>query len=216
MPTLHGADVVDVRYGERTLHFDPLTHTYHVDSLLVRSVTQYLKDGGYCHVWNGDGSKATLGRYVHEATAYADMGDLSLEGLAPEIALRVEQWERFKHEEDFVPDLPLRERPCFHPIYFYAGTPDVPGTRRGQPCVVELKTGAPEPWHPLQVGGGYTPMLALQVPRYEKAESLVVYLDGHDRAKVVPATDARLPALFLSITACVNGRSLYGSPHSPS
>ena len=212
MKALHGSDVLEIKYGDRTIYFDPVGHTYHLDSMPLMSVTAYLKAAGYCHGWHGDGSAALFGRYKHEATAYEDMGDLNFETLNPELMAAVELWRRFKQDEDFVPDLETMERPCFHPIYLYAGTPDVPGTRKGKPCVVEKKFGQKERWHHLQVGGGYTPMLAQHYPKYKNAESLLVYMPkGADKPEVVPVTDKKLPALFLSITAVVNGRSIYGT-----
>ncbi len=212
MPSLHGSEVMDVRYGDQVLHFNPITHEYHLDSMPLKSVTQYLKESGYTHLWNGNGDAATIGRYKHEATAYDDLGVLIVETLDPQLAAAVALWRRFKQEEEFVPDLATMERPCFHPIYLYGGTPDVPGTRKGKPCVVEKKFGLHERWHALQVGGGYTPMLAQHYPQYKGADSLLVYMPKDaERPEIVPVTDKKLPALFLSITATVNGRSHYGN-----
>jgi len=211
MTTLHGVEVLDVPYGDRVLHYNPLSHEYHLDSMPLKSTTQYLKDAGYCRLWNGNGDAATIGRYKHEATALDDLGDLDMDTLDPKLVAAVELWRQFKREYDFVPDLDLMERPCFHPTYLYAGTPDVPGFLRGTPCVIEKKFGAKERWHHLQVGGAYTPMLASHYPRYKGAESYLVYMsDGANKPDVVPVNDKRLPGLFLSIVATVNGRGLYG------
>lgn len=203
-------EVAEIQYGEQLLRFDPVEHRYWLNDVELRSVTRYIGDAGYRHGYHGNGDAATFGRYVHEATAYADLDDLDVETLDPLIAVRVEAWRKFKEREGFVPDLTRRERPCFHPIYFYAGTPDAPGLRRGKPCTVEIKTGAKEKWHGLQVGGGYTPMLELHDPSYKGADSLVVYLKDDGDYDLEPVTDKRLPALFLSLVATVNGRSLYG------
>ena len=209
--SLHGTEPMEVRYGDRVLHYDPVAHAYHLDSMPLKSVTQYLKEAGYCRLYNGNGDAATIGRYKHEATALDDLGDLNLDTLDPSLVQAVELWQRFKADCDFVPDLDTMERPCFHPIYLYAGTPDVPGTRKGKPCVVEKKFGQPERWHALQAAGGYAPMLAEHYPQYQGAETLVVYMPvDATQAAVVPATDKKLPMLFASIVATINGRTLYG------
>lgn len=212
MNTLHGSDVVTVTLGTRELNFDPVAHAYHLDGQPVKGVTTYLKEAGYCHPWHGDGSAALMGRYKHEATAYDDAGDLA-EDLDPALLQAVELWRQFKQEHDFVPDLTLMERPCFHAIYQYAGMPDVPGTwHGGKRVVIEKKFGQPEKWHVLQVGGGYAPMLASQFPQYQGAESALVYMPSDAKIpKVVPVTDKCLPALFAAITATVNGRYIYGA-----
>lgn len=209
--SLHGSEVLETRYGDKTLYFSPLEHKYHLGQLELVSVTRYLKAAGYTHGFNGHTDKAEFGRYVHEATALLDMDDLEIEGLDLRILPFVQAWQRFKAERNFVPDMALRERPIFHPVYLYAGTPDAPGTLDGKPCVVEIKSGQPEKWHHVQVGGGYTPMLAAHYPQYKGASSLILYLKDDATYKTELVTDKQLPALFLSITATVNGRSLYGS-----
>lgn len=208
--SLHGSEVLETKYGDKTLYFSPLEHKYHLGQMELVSVTRYLKAAGYTHGFNGDNSRAEFGRYVHEATALLDMDDLEIERLDMRLIPYVRAWERFKAEQGFVPDMTVSERPIFHPVYLYAGMPDRAGTLKGKPCVVEIKSGVPERWHHVQCGGAYTPMLAAHYPQYKGADSLIVYLKDDGSYKPEPVTDKKLPSLFLSITACVNGRTLYG------
>ena len=171
----------------------------------------YLKLGGYCRPYSGNGNAALKGRFVHEATTLLDHGRLDRARLDPALVGYVRAYELFRQEFGFVPDLEWRERPCFNPIYRYAGTADAIGMTNVGPAIVELKTGAPEKWHHLQCGGGYAPMIAAHRPEYAKADRLLVYLseEGTYRGEKIDAK--QLPMLFASIVACVNGRSLYGN-----
>ena len=202
-----------IEYGTQQLWFDEEEHTYSLDTTPLISTTAYLKLAGYCHPYHGDGQAALKGRRVHEATVLLDHRRLAVASLDPRLVGYVHAYGRFQEEQRFVPDLAWRERPCFHPIYRYGGTPDAPG-RLGEAemrVIVELKTGVPEQWHWLQVGGGYAPMVGAQDAAYLTAKSLLVYLaeDGSYRMEWV--TDRKLPLLFASIVATVNGRSLYGN-----
>lgn len=208
MQNVLGTDIVEVNYGDKTLYFNPIDHSYHLDSLRLFSVTTYLKEAGYTAQYRGDGSKATFGSYVHDATAYLDAGDLDMESLDPEIARRVEQYKKFKAEHDFVPDMKWREKPCYHPDYLYAGTMDLAGMMDGKPVIIDIKTGRKEKWHQLQVGGGYKPMLGAHDPRYENAEPFSLYL--WDEEYELDEADDNLEPLFAHIVSAMNGRELYG------
>lgn len=201
-----------IEYGQDVLYFDEDVHEYHLNETHLLSVTQYLKAGGYVRPYSGDGTKAYIGRQAHYATRLLDHGRLDWSRLDPKLVGFVRCWDQFKQERGFEPDLAWRERPAFHPIYRWAGTPDAPGLLQGHPCIVEIKTGVPEAWHKLQVKGGYQPIVAAHDPKYQSASSVLVYLHDDDTpATVVHVKEARLDLLFASITATVNGRSIYGN-----
>lgn len=204
------ADLIEVAYGADVLRFDPLEHTYHLNDQLLLGTTHYIKAAGYDRGYFGDGSAAWKGRHVHTATHYHDLDDLDMDSLDPALKGYVEAWAAFKAESQFVPDLTWRERPCFHPIYRYAGTADAIGQTPLGPTVVEIKTGQPVRWHHLQAGGAYQPMIAAHRPEYARAAVLLVYLAEDGRYHVERVKDAKLPMLFASIVAVVNGRHLYG------
>lgn len=141
------------------LSFDESTHTYRYQGVVVVSVTKVL-DG-----WsNMDRLPADVlyaagrrGSLVHEATELDDEGDLN-EAWADEVGVMgyVTAWRRFRREHEFEPT--LIEAPVFHAVNRYAGRLDRFGvmlwpykrTRRREETLIDIKSGAGNPTHPLQ------------------------------------------------------------------
>lgn len=132
--------------------FDPEAHEYRLDGRVLVSVTQVLERAGLVDAaWFTEESRRR-GTAVHAATHYLDEGDLDIESVDPAIEGYVLAYERFKREARFRPD--IIEVPAYQSRWLYAGTPDriVLGGGEVIPrCVLDLKTGAPEPWHALQL-----------------------------------------------------------------
>ena len=204
------ADLVEVPYGADVLRFSEVDHTYFLNDREMPSVTQILKQAGYCRPWNGDGSAAWKGRHCHSATLYEDHDDLDWDRLDPVLQPYVAGWRLFKAETGFVPDLSLAERPCYHKFMRYGGTPDRPGMAKAQRVVVEIKSGAPEPWHLLQ-SVAYVQMLASHDEVWTAARPWLVYLTDKGTYRIMPATDKVLRNLWPAIVSTVQGRALYGS-----
>lgn len=139
---------MSIAVESENVSFERETHSYTLeDGQRVMSVTQILQFAGLVNY--GGIPPAILayaawrGSLVHEATAYLDKGiDIYTQfDLPDEIMPYVHAWEAFKLEFDFIPDLEEIERPRVVTVsgIQYAMTPDVPGTMRGIPTVVEKK-----------------------------------------------------------------------------
>lgn len=131
--------------------FDPSLHLYRLDGVEIPSVTQILREAGLVSHLNGFQEAVYRGLYAHEACEYLDLNDLDWRTVHPAYAGYVRAYERFKSDTGFVPE--LIEYQAFHPVYRYAGTLDRRGLIDGKPVLLDLKTGAEQPWWPLQLAG---------------------------------------------------------------
>lgn len=172
--------------------FDESTHTY--DDGRLPSVTEVCR---ILHNSNHYTEEArTRGKAVHMACHFLDDGDLDLDSLAPEIAGYVAAYQKVMDDTGF--KWVAIETPMCDLRRTYAGTPD----RISRWEVVDLKTGAFEDWHPIQLVG-YNNML----PNPWSYRRLAVYLseDGTYSLREFPKTDyARDLAVFQSALNITN------------
>lgn len=93
--------------------------------------------------------KRTLGVAAHLACHLDDAGELDDASVHPEVRPRLEAWRAFRREFPF--EVFASERPLYHTLYGYAGTPDRGiVTAASWRAVVDLKTGLPGPAAALQ------------------------------------------------------------------
>lgn len=136
------------------LTFDPNDHTYRWNDVRVPSVTQVLHETHLSPNYSGWGAAQHRGNAVHLACEYLDLHDLDWETLAPEWHGYVHGYELFLKETGWTSE--LIEYQGYHPLFRYAGTLDRRGwfpERPQQRDLVDIKTGAPEAWHGLQLSG---------------------------------------------------------------
>lgn len=173
------------------VEFRPETHEYRVDGRLLLSVTQILKRAGYVR-YEGAGGMfyANRGTTVHLATEFLDKGTLDFESIDEKIVPYLEQYRDFKATTGIAIEA-IEER--FHSVEDgYAGTRDRRvkiGSKRG---VLDIKTGRPAPWHPLQTAGYAMPLhvAAHARPDPEPVFRWALYLDGKGgSAKLIEHTD---------------------------
>lgn len=95
--------------------------------------------------------KRTLGVAAHLACHLDDAGELDDASVHPEVRPRLEAWRAFRREFPFT--VFASERPLYHTLYGYAGTPDRGIVVNGGKwhAVVDLKTGFPGPAAALQL-----------------------------------------------------------------
>lgn len=91
------------------------------------------------------------GTYVHEATVLMDEDDLDWDSVPVGWGGYLEGYRRFRMESDLVVE--HRESPLCHPTYRFAGTCDIAGKLNGEPVVIDIKTGGPMAFWPLQLSG---------------------------------------------------------------
>lgn len=136
--------------------FDEQTHTYTLNGQGLPSVTGILKDEGFVDTRFYDDYGRTRGEYVHKAAHLYDTGQLDEAALDPVLKPYLDAWKKFLNDSLFhVLD---SEVPRHHPRLMYAGTPDKVGFFDVVPSkdimsVIDIKTGAAEPWTALQLAG---------------------------------------------------------------
>lgn len=153
------------------IELNEATHEYRVDGRPAPSVTRILKSAGLIDErWSSDGS-LRRGSYAHAALEFYDQGDLDETTLDPGLLPYLEAWKKFRAELPF--EILAVEERIVHPIYLYAGTLDrrVRLKHGGQQAIVDLKTGAPAVWHPLQTAG-------YAMPFVDPTRRFAVYLNG--------------------------------------
>lgn len=130
------------------MKFDPELHLYSERGRAIPSVTQILKAEG----WIDDTFYTETGRRrgedVHRASALLDQECLDWTTVSPIVQQYLETWE------DAKASLGLRILRIEHPLHHgleWACTPDREGLWKGEPAIIELKTGGKERWHKLQV-----------------------------------------------------------------
>jgi len=128
------------------LEFDPSTHTYRVDHVVVPSVTQLLDDAGLAPDYSLvprpvlEHARAR-GIHVDQCIELLDADELDWRSVHPEAVPYLEAWMAFRQHEGFTPI--ASQLPLYHPRYGYAGTLDSVGLLPGgHPVVIERKTTA--------------------------------------------------------------------------
>jgi hypothetical protein len=117
------------------------SHVYRLGAEVLPSITQVLQDVGivdygFLAPEERDAAMAK-GRLIHLQTELDDRGALD-ESLAD--MGYVDGWRAFRRDYEFTPA--HREKMVYHPVFFYAGTPDAVNAD----TVVEIKTGVPQSW----------------------------------------------------------------------
>lgn len=179
------------------LTFDPEKHEYRYNGLIVPSVTRLLKWAGlidetWFSDWHGE-----RGRLIHLACQYYDEGTLDMSSVHPEIAGYLESYIKWREAGRHIKILEI-EAPVFNEGCWYAGTLDRAVAIDDNPAIIDIKSGAYQPWHGLQLVG------------YQYAEDIFcerysLYLDGGgSMAKLRKHEDSSDIDVFLSIAQAYN------------
>jgi len=130
--------------------FNSERHEYMVDGILRPSVTEIIRAAGLMGdtEWFTEASRLR-GQAVHMACEFLDVDDLDWDTVAPQHVGYVQAWERFKEETMFQPE--LIEHRVFNEALGYCGTLDRTGKIGQAKILLDIKTGAPERWHGVQL-----------------------------------------------------------------
>lgn len=131
------------------LLYNPDIHEYRLDGRRIRSVTEIISSAGLMDFCTAGEERMELGRYIHQAIALYDQGELDMDALDPAWLPHLEQWIRFKAETGFEPI--QGEVPYYSKIYDFAGTPDKIGILNGWKDLLDFKSGSPAHWHDIQL-----------------------------------------------------------------
>ena len=140
------------------LVFDADSHRYTLDGVRRWSVTERLvglsiinKD---YYTWRA----RVRGKAAHLGAQLVEQGGVDWHSVAETeralsapVAPYIRGWEKFLEKTGW--RSVVIEKPMYHPIYLYVGTPDRIGFwPDGQEGLLDIKTGGPEDWHELQEG----------------------------------------------------------------
>ena len=128
------------------LTFEPVTHTYWHDGVVVPSVTQVLDRAGL-YSFGGVSREVmeragALGRAVHEACHMDDENDLDEAALDPVLLGYLEAWRSFRAEK--IDTIIAIERRVYHEKHRFAGTFDrlaVLKAAKQEEWLLDLKSG---------------------------------------------------------------------------
>lgn len=124
--------------------FDRKSHSYHLGSMAIPSVTQVLKSCGLMTEWSMDPAALRRGTRVHCFTEYLDQNDLDYDQVEDEELGYVRAWETFKKQSGFT--IIRSEVKLYHPVFMFAGTFDREGMfPTGDMVVLDIKTGSISP-----------------------------------------------------------------------
>jgi hypothetical protein len=135
------------------LEFDPVEHAYRWQGKPVPGVTTIIRGAlgdPFEHVAAPVLERARQrGSAVHKACELDDAGCLDEATVDARIVPYVEAWRKFRREFGF--RVQFAERPLYHAVHGYAGTPDCAiELACGLPAIVDRKTGLPGPAAALQ------------------------------------------------------------------
>lgn len=187
--------------------FDPKEHIYRLDGVVLPSVTQILEDVGFINSDFYTEEARVRGQRVHLLCQFFDEGDYSV-GEARQFNLDgyVESWRKLKERMAF--KILEIEKPGYHPILKYAGTPDRVAILGNRGCVLDFKTGDEEFWHPYQ-SAAYDAMLPPVASGLRKRMGIHLHSDG-SMATPEPHDDLYDFAHFASMLDVFNQRRLHG------
>lgn len=133
------------------LTFQEEDHIYMLDGVVIPSVTQALHAEGFIDDRWFTEESSIRGTYVHLASHMHDMGTLDEDTLDPVLVPYLDGYKQFLDDTGFeVLESEVRQ---YHKTYLYAGTPDKKGLLYGRRSLIDLKSGKPEAWVKLQLGG---------------------------------------------------------------
>ena len=185
------------------LTFNSEKHEYLLSGQRLLSVTQVLKISGLIDDSYFTEYSANKGSMVHLACQMQDENDLQEDTLDPIIVPYLEAWIKFKVETGWINSEPP-ELQVYSELGF-AGMIDRIGFFQGdgRPSVLDIKTGAPQPYHALQLAGydlAYRehkdPMIPLR--------RFAVHLTADGKYKVKEYTDRNDLKVFQAVVILAN------------
>ncbi len=175
------------------LEFDEKNHIYTLEGRRLISVTQAL--GLVDDRWKADPWYLERGRLIHLVTEYWDKDELDESTVDDRIKPYLDAYIKFRKETDFEPV--QIEFPIFHPVYLYAGKPDMKGPLNGNEVLIDKKSGAKVRVNELQ-GAAYFELCRVNNIPVKKVFDLYLHDDGTYKLEPIENPKRLLPA-FLNV-----------------
>ncbi len=190
------------------VEFDEATHTYTQGGVKLPSVTQVIKAAGLMPDFYGSGNETAMlrGTLVHRICEFHDQSDLKEDSVDPALAGYLEAWKTFRAETEFVPSGIEWRRA--HPLYRYAGMVDRIGRFGGLPAIIDIKTGASDPWMGVQLAA-YEGLVVQDGP-VGVNRRLGVHLTSEGKYSIQRFEDGSDWPIFLSALGLYNWRLSHG------
>lgn len=174
--------------------FNQETHEYKEHGIKYPSVTQVIAASGMY----GDTSYFTdysrdRGTFVHTVIQWHLSGDLDEATIDPIIMPYFEEWKRFEKEADYVPE--CCEKIMASDLYHFAGMVDHIGHLNGHYCLIDVKTGAPNPAHAIQTAA-YKILL-----NHAGVKRFTLYLNDEGKYKLTENKDGQDQQVFKAALA---------------
>lgn len=134
--------------------FEPINHIYSDEKgKEYPSVTTILSHFGMTPDFDkfGNDTSRDFGTAVHKVLELFDNDVLHAYNYDPVIEPYLNGYKKFLKE--FKPEWEMIETPLISKIWGFAGTADRVGVIKGKTCVLDFKTGSPNPYHELQTAG---------------------------------------------------------------
>ena len=159
----------------------------------IVSVTEILVAEGFIDTTWYDEYSRTRGEYVHQAAHLYDIGKLDEERLDPVLVPYLEAWKKFLTESKFtVTDSEVRLTG-----HGFTGRPDKIGVLNDYPTILDIKSGAVQPWTALQLAG-------YEVLKGTLHKRIAIRLKPNGKYSLTEFKDRRDREVFSSALLCYN------------
>jgi len=195
------------------LSFEPATHIYRWDGVIVPSVTQILNEVGISDYSGIPAAQRDaymrFGTAVHLACELWDRRELDLPRLDPMLAPYLNSWIKFRTESGF--EIYESEKPQYSLKHRFAGTPDRIGTLNGRRVVVDIKSSVDTKQGADLQTAGYAILFNEGKPRGAHAlDRYSVHLKDNGKYKIEPHKDRNDINAFLSCLSMYNIKKMRG------
>lgn len=170
------------------LHFDPVAHRYTVDGRVLPSVTQVLELAGLVDKsWFTDFGR-DRGHYAHQMLELDDLGDLDEASIDPQLvpyrsayhACCAQGRAAWTHVEHRMADATVG----------VAGTADRIGQFADALTIADIKTGHPEDYIAIQLGGyAYLAELTGAIPSAKRVKRIGIFIRSDGSYRVIEYAD---------------------------
>ena len=157
--------------------FDPELHKYYDNNdIEIPGVTATLAEAGLINTRYYNNFARDRGKAVAKAIELWLHGILDDETVDMEVRPYLDYFIKFYKNSKFKAELSLVEVPLIHPLLHFGGIPDLPGYLNDEPCVIDIKCGAKEPWHMIQLA--YYSILLRDIASFPVKKRFALYLCG--------------------------------------
>jgi len=175
------------------IQFDEAAHSYTVNGVRYSSVTEILAEMGLIDTtWFTEYGR-DRGKLVHRIIQWHLAGELDEDSIDPALRPYFDAFLKFEADSKFVAE--VVERPFASETYRFAGTPDLIGCLNGHNAIIDIKTGAPQPWTALQLAG-YEVLV-----KHPSMERFSLQLTDEGKYKLTHHKDRADRGVFLSALA---------------